>query len=488
MKHILAVDIGTTSSKALVVSEAGEVLASAQEFYSMNSPQPDYAEQNPEEIFTAVKKIIRSAADQVKGEVDGVSFSSAMHSLILVNEAGDALTPMLTWADLRSKVEARELRSKPEGTVIYKETGTPIHSMSPLCKILWLKKHDGELYRKAFKFIGIREFIGKKLFNEFTIDHSIASATGMFNNAAKTWCTKALEVTGLSPNQLSTPQSVYHASKIADAKMAVSLGLKGSIPWMLGAGDGCLANLGSGAMDDETLSVTVGTSGAVRKAVKEINPDVQGRTFHYLLDEKTIITGGASNNGAVLVQWYAEKFLNEKINVHSFGERAASVPVGAEGLIFLPYVMGERAPVYDPEATGVFFGVRRQHSTEHFMRAIMEGVGFALYSISEIVESNSGGCKKVMASGGFIRSPHWVQMMSDIFGKEFHVLGAADASSLGAALLGFKALGVETHFQFPTEKVFYPDQANHEKYLSYFSVYKNLYPHLSSDFHSLGQI
>ena len=266
MKRILAVDIGTTSAKALVVSERGEVLASSQEFYSIYNPQPDYAEQNPEEIFTAVKKIIRSAADQVKGQVDGVSFSSAMHSLILVNEAGVALTPLITWADLRSKDEARELRSRPEGQIIYKETGTPIHSMSPLCKILWFKKHAPEVFAQAFKFIGIREYIGSKLFHEYTIDHSIASATGMFNGAAREWCTRALEVTGLSARQLSTPRPVYHISKIADEKMAADLGLAVHIPWILGASDGCLANLGSGAMDAETLSVTVGTSGAVRKA------------------------------------------------------------------------------------------------------------------------------------------------------------------------------------------------------------------------------
>src|SRR6185295_13469041 len=195
-----------------------------------------------------------------------------------------------------------------------------------------------------------------KLFGEFSVDHSIASATGLFNGTTKTWCKKALEVTGISSDRLSTPLSVYSISRPGKA-IASTLGISPETPWILGANDGCLANLGSDAMDGETLSITIGTSGAVRKAVKKIIPDAGGRTFHYVLDEENIITGGATNNGAVLVQWFAESILKEKINVSSFGQRASTVPAGAEGLIFLPYVLGERAPVYDAEATGVFFGV-----------------------------------------------------------------------------------------------------------------------------------
>ena len=487
MKHTLAVDIGTTSAKALVVNESGEVLSTAQEYYPTQNPEPDYAEQNPDEIFSAVKKIIRLATDAVEGKVDSVSFSSAMHSLILVDKVGSAISPMITWADLRSKHEAYNLRHSEAGEIIYKETGTPIHPMSPLCKMLWLKKYQTDWFNKAHKFIGIREYIGYKLFGEFTVDHSIASATGLFNGGKLAWCEKALEVTGISGDRLSTPQSVYTISR-PDKAIASMLGIAPEVPWILGANDGCLANLGSDAMDGDTLSVTVGTSGAVRKAVKKIMPDAEGRTFHYLLDEENIITGGATNNGAVLVQWFAESILKEKINVHSFGERASSVPAGAEGLIFLPYVLGERAPVYDAESTGVFFGVRRHHTTEHFMRAVLEGVCFALYSISEIVEESTGLAKKMMASGGFIKSPHWVQMMASMFDKEVHVRGTADASSLGAALLGFKALGVKTNFQFPTEKIYYPDRADHSIYQDYFSVYKRLYPHLSSDFKALDKI
>lgn len=482
MKHILSVDIGTTSSKALVVNEKGEVLAQAQEFYPTYHPQPDYSEQDPKEIYRAVVAIIRATAEKVNGKVDGVCFSSAMHSLILTDSAGEALTPMITWADMRSKWQAHELKNRPEGQIIYKESGTPIHPMSPLCKLLWFAKHEPRLFSQTSRFVGIREYIGAKLFGEFDIDYSIAAATGYFNNVTKGWSETALKFAGIGSHQLSTPRPVSFAARIKDEKIARDLGLNTGIPFFLGGSDGALAHLGSGAMDSDTLSVTVGTSGAVRKAVKGYKPDEKGRTFHYSFEGEEVITGGATNNGAVLVQWYSEKFLNEKVNVRAFGERAVSVPHEKEGLIFLPYVLGERAPVYDVDATGVFFGVRNRHGAEHFMRAILEGIGYALYSISEIVEANSGVCNRVVASGGFIKSSHWVQIVTDIFGKEFHVLGAADASALGAAMLGFKSLGVTTDFQFPAEKKFYPDMENHKNYMRDFRIFKNLYPHLAQDF------
>lgn len=487
MKHILAVDIGTTSAKSLVVSQKGEVLASAQEFYPTQRPNPDFSEQDPEEIFQAVRKIVRLAADKVSGKVDGVCFSSAMHSLIAVDQNGKALSPMIIWADLRSKEEARELEPSLKQK-IYEETGTPIHPMSPLCKLLWWKKHQPELFKPNNRFIGIKEYIWFKLFREFAVDHSVASSSGLLNTETRDWSELALKTIGIKRDQLSTPCSVYKIYKNLPVDIAKELGLSTEVSWVMGASDGCLANLGSAAMDGDSLSLTIGTSGAVRKSVKKNYPDSEGRIFNYLLDEETIITGGATNNGAILVQWFSENFLKEKVNTATFGERASAIPAGSEGLIFLPYVLGERAPIFDPEAAGVFFGVRKKHTVEHFMRAILEGVGYALCSIAEIVEKNSGSYKTIFASGGFIKSAHWTQMIADIFGKEVTVRGKDDASALGAALIGFKAIGAEADFQFPTEKIFTPDPAVHKKYLQYFSVYKNLYPHLAKDFQALNKI
>jgi len=487
LKHILAVDIGTTSAKALIVSQNGEVLASAQEFYPTNNPQPDFSEQNPEVIFQAVKKIIRISTEQFNGKVDALSFSSAMHSIMSVDKNGEALTPLIIWADLRSKHEAQEIIQNG-GQIIYEQTGTPIHCMSPLCKIRWIKKNQQDVFSKTHKFIGIKEYIWNKFFNDFVIDYSVASSSGLFDIHTKKWSPQALEAAGITDTLLSTPCSATTIFKNPSIELSTELGIPTDVQWIIGASDGCLANLGSGAMDEKTLSLTIGTSGAVRKSVKKDSPDLKGRIFHYLLDDNTLITGGATNNGAILVQWFAEKFLKEKVNVKSFGERASITPAGAEGLIFLPFLLGERAPVFDPDSSGVFLGVRKVHSQEHFMRAMLEGVGYALLSIAEIVEVNSGSFDRVIASGGFVKSSHWVQIITNIFGKEFTVRGTEDASSLGAALIGFQALGVDTDFQFPNECEFQPDMELHKRYQEYFSVYKNLYPHLAADLHLLNRI
>ncbi len=483
MKYILAVDVGTTSAKALVVGQNGETIANAQEFYPTQHPALNYAEQNAHDILIAVKKIMKAAASKAAVVIEGVCFSSAMHSLMATDEKGNALTPLIIWADLRSSEEARYVASNG-GQLIYEETGTPIHPMSPLCKIIWLKKNQPEIFKDTTRFIGIKEFLWLDFFGEFLVDHSIASASGLFNIQTRSWSQRALGAAGITASQLAVPCSVYTERKLGASK-AAELGLTPGTRFIIGANDGCLANLGSGAMDEQTLSLTVGTSGAVRKAVKANRPDRQGRTFNYLLNDDTFISGGATNNGAILVQWYAEKILREKVNVKTFGERASAIAPGAEGLILLPFLLGERAPVYDPDSTGVFFGVSQRHTTEHFMRAIMEGVGFALYSIASIVEENLGSYTNVMASGGFIKSSHWVQIVSDIFGKEFVVRGTDDASSLGAALMGFEALGVSTNFIFPNQKVFKPQKENHKRYQDYFAVYKNLYTSLSADFRLL---
>lgn len=487
MPSILAVDIGTTSAKAIVITHEGNVLSTAREFYSTHRPRPDFAEQDPEEIFQAVLKIIRIAAAQTKEKIETISFSSAMHSLMAVDEQGKSLTPLILWSDLRSTEEAIHIRSV-NGHAVYEETGTPIHPMSPLCKILWLKNNQPEIHRKALKFIGIKEYIWFNLFGEFVIDHSVASATGLFNSSKMSWSPAALALAGITKDKLSAPSSVYRIFKTTNARYTTDLGLGKDTSWIIGASDGCLANLGSHAMEDDVLSLTIGTSGAVRKTVRKNSPDPVGRTFHYMLDEDTLVTGGATNNGAILLQWYAENFLKEKINIQSFGDRAARVTAGSNGLIFLPFLFGERAPIFDPEASGVFFGVRHHHGTEHFMRAILEGIGYALFSIAEVVEKNSGGYKRLMASGSFVESPHWVQIIADIFGKEVHVQGQEDASALGAALMGFKALKIESHFQFSAEKTYQSESISHRKYREYFSVYQELYPHLSKDFHRLHSI
>jgi gluconokinase len=474
MSIVLAIDMGTTSTKALAVTQKGHVLFSTRESYSTWHPSIGYAEQSPEEIYQAVRAVIRSCPATIKKKITAISFSSAMHGVMAVDESGTPLSPLMIWSDLRSKAESQQVRNDRESVEQLARTGTPLHPMSPLFKIMWLRKNQPEVFSKAHKFIGIKEYVWFRFFGRYEVDQGIASATGFLETGKLSWFKPALSCAGIEAKQLSDLVSVYHSRKFTDQSVLNDLGFEQSIPCVIGSSDGCLANLGSFAMDADTLSLTLGTSGAVRRVVRENFKSGGGKVFHYHLDERTLIEGGATNNGAALIDWFSKKFLKAEINEENFVQQACRIPAGAEGLIFLPYVYGERAPFYNPEATGVFYGIGPHHTREHFMRALLEGIGLALYHIAESVERSSGPYHQLKASGGFIHSPEWLQIVADIFGKPVDVYEQEDASALGAAMMGFKAVGIKTAFPNPEPKQFQPNLLSHEKYQAVYLVFKKL--------------
>ncbi len=487
MPVVLAIDIGTTSTKALVVTEQGEERYAERVSYTTHHSKHSFAEQNPEEIYDAVCQLLRDCPTKVKEEISAVSFSSAMHSIMAVNEKGEALTPLIIWSDLRSTQESALLRDTPGMIELLAETGTPIHPMSPLCKIMWLRNNQPEVFTGAYKFIGIKEYIWFRFFQVYEVDFGVASATGLFLTGMLTWFDTALALAGIDATRLSQPVSVFHQRSLSNQRLLKDFGLNKSLPCIIGSNDGCLANLGSEAMQPEVLSLTIGTSGAVRRVVGKKLPDSMGRIFRYHLDDEVLIEGGATNNGAALLSWYTKNFIKEEIDASTFISRACSVSAGADGLLFVPYVFGERAPIYNTEASGVFFGIRYYHTTEHFMRAILEGIGFALFSIADVLKENSGPYDTISASGGFTQSPEWVQIVADIFGKPVCVTKHDDASALGAAMLAFQVLQI-TYTGKASSTVFTPNENAHTSYSKQYAVYKQLTSQLQNMFHSLSNL
>lgn len=473
MSIVLAIDIGTSSAKALAVDQKGQQVFNCHESYPTNYPEPGYAEQDPAIILHAVKKVIRISSERIKEKISTIAFSSAMHSILAVAADGSALTPLIIWSDLRSKKESQELNENSQAIDFAIHTGTPIHPMSPLCKLIWLRKNLPDIFESTHKFIGIKEYIWFNLFGVFEVDHGIASATGLFETTKLDWYKPSLVSTGILNERLSTPVSVCHQRELTNPTLLSEFGFKEPVRFVIGSSDGCLANLGSFAMDPQTLSLTIGTSGAIRRAMRQASNRHQ-KIFWYHLDEETLIEGGASNNGAVLLEWFSKNFLNEKIDSDVFIERAVKIPAGAEGLIFLPYVNGERAPLYDPDASGIFFGIKQHHTIEHFMRALLEGIGFALFSIAELMEGTGGTYTKLVASGGFTQSNEWVQIIANIFGKPVNVNNIENASALGAAMIGFKAIGETYEFSEEPMKVFEPDLSAHGLYKMQFKRFRKI--------------
>jgi gluconokinase len=493
LSFVLTIDIGTTSAKVLIVSDKGKVVASAQEFYPTEFPQPGFATQGPKVVVNGIIKIIREAIDKLdsshphlvpsSSRIDAIGLSSAMHSLMAIDKNGAPITPLILWSDMRSSAQARTLQQSEEGREIYNATGTPIHPMSPLCKLMWMRENTPEIIGQAWKFLSIKEYLLLVLCGKFHVDYSVASSTGMFDVHTLDWSEKALKVAGITKEKLSACVSPYDNTLRLKKDIATALGLNTDIPVIPGASDGCAAHLGSNAMAKGRLSLTIGTSGAVRIASKTYSPDPKQRIFNYRLDEHMFISGGATNNGTVLLNWFCNNFYSGKTDIAEFAEAAAKVEPGAGGLIFLPYVFGERAPHYNPDLRGVFFGLAQHHTQAHMMRALLEGICLEIRSIVESIEESIEQVTEILASGGFVRSPVWLQLMANVLQKNITLHDVNDASSLGAAIMAFKGIGKDVTFDGAEKKmVFEPDRSLIPLYDDIYGIFSRSTQALTKEF------
>jgi len=487
MRYVIGIDIGTTNTKAVAYTEQGEILESADASYPVFADASGMHELEPTVLFDAVLSVLLQVTERRPDEeAVAVGFSCAMHSLVLVDERGKPLTKALTWADRRSEVSAERLRNSEAGKRIYRQTGVPIHAMSPLCKLLWLKDECSDLFGRAARFISIKEYVWWRFFGKYQVDFSIASATGLLDIRQSDWNAESLAHAGIHKGQLSELVSCTH-SESALLQPWRSLGFSEEMPFVIGASDGCLANLGTGAVHRGETALTIGTSGAVRMATTIPEYDPRERLFSYILTKDLYISGGATNNGGNAVQWYANLvFGKERWDMAALDGlvgAADAIEPGCEGLIFLPYLLGERAPVWDAKAKGVFFGVRSIHDQRHFMRAVIEGVTYSLRQIGASLEETIGPIQQIHASGGFTRSRSWLQMVADVFFKKVRVGDGADASAIGAAMLGWIKLGVlegteEAAALVRPGAVYEPDASRHAVYESNYRTFTQLYGRL----------
>jgi len=485
MEYVLGIDIGTGSTKAVAVDMKGNSFADSQQHYPFNVPQPGYHEQDPEQIWQAFIASIKDVIAKTGSQPLAISLSSAMHSFIAVDNNGNALAPMITWADARSAEIAVGLRDTERGMSIYKATGTPIHSMSPLCKLIWLRKNDPKLFHKTHKFISIKEYIWHRLFNEFVIDYSITSSTGLFNITRFEWHEDALNLAGITTDVLSSAVSTNYTK--TGSKLDF---LDKNTFFVIGASDGCLANLGSMATEPGIAAMTIGTSGAVRAASNKPLPNADAMTFSYILDKNTYICGGPINNGGVAMQWWVKNVAGPNPTEKDYEQvfnQIAKIPAGSNGLIFLPYLTGERAPIWDSESCGNFFGVRLQHTQADFSRAVLEGICFAMRDVLDAVQENSELITQINISGGFTKSEIWVQTLADITGKKLAILQADDASAVGAAFIALKVVGAIKDYPKVSDDltIYQPNPANRDVYNRSFSIYKQLYTDLKATMHQV---
>lgn len=483
---VIGIDLGTGSTKALAVARSGMVLESAQVAYPTLCPEPGHQEQVPELIWQAFVKCLSRITGNMKQRPSALCLSSTMHSVIPLDAKGRPLMNMMIWADNRSASIATRIYRSSAAEMLYEQTGTPIHAMAPLCKIRWLKENKAELFQETAKFVSIKEYVWFKLFGAYEVDYSIASATGLFDIEALTWNSNALDTAGIRPDQLSSPVNSNHMRTCTDTSHCAQLGIDDTTPVFIGASDGCLANIGSFAMSDGVMALTIGSSGAARVTRKAPVQNFRDMSFNYCLDDMYFVCGGATNNGGLALKWYAEKVIGRSLtSAHDytllFNDLAETEP-GADGIIFLPYLMGERSPVWNSDARGVFFGMRGAHGKAHLTRAVIEGISMALYDIAHGMMENGLSFEQVHVSGGFVHSEEWLQILANVFGKKICLINSADASSIGAAFLALKHLGMIESYEVLKPKLvreFLPQQKYVPVYNRMFAKYRALYASLA---------
>lgn len=479
-QYVIGLDIGTTSAKAVVFTLSGKVVAEAEELITSYYPKQGWVEQNPDEIeqsaIQAISKAISLAGVQKK-EIITLGFSAAMHSLICMSESGEALSQGIIWADGRSTEQANRLM-ETNGIEIYSRTGMPIHPMSPLAKLIWMKENNFEPYQNASYFISIKEYLIEKWFGQRVIDYSMASATGLFNGKSFEWDEQAIIHAGISRDQLSQiVPPTYQLTGIYE-DVAEQMGVSSEMPFVIGAADGQLANLGIGAISPGEVAVTVGTSGAIRQFAKGFQSNTKHETFCYAFSKEYFIIGGPTNNGGIALQWLKE-LLNYEESFDQFTAEAGKVEPGAEGLFFHPYINGERAPLWNQQAKGNFFGMSVTHKRDHFVRAVLEGITFNIYQIGKALENLAGEPKKLYVNGGLARSAIWLQMLADIFGKEVYVPESHHSAAWGAAWTALVGIGKANSFEeikenIPMGEPVIPNQETHQKYQQIFEKYSAL--------------
>lgn len=494
----IGVDVGTTGVRAIAYQKDGLSLCSADEFYPLETPYPDWAEQNPEIIYKAIEKVVREVANTLiyKGKnVSGIAISTVMHSFAPANENRELLSNMITWADSRSVGIVNELK-KDEALVkgFYERTCCPTHSCYPFLKILWVRKNYPDVFAKMRYIYSLKDYIFEKMTGEWVVDKSSASASGLYNAHKMDWDEEILNYAGITREQLPPVVSTTYQSKLTDSA-AQRLNLLENLPVVIGATDGVLVNVGIGAIEDGQLSATIGTSGAIRMLTKTPKVDSLGRTWCYNLTDDMWVAGGAINNGGIIMRWLRDKVCHysnhrlEDIDIDPYDLmtlKASKIPAGAEGLLLLPFFTGERAPYWNSELRGMFFGLSLNHSRSHMIRAGMEGICFSLNCVLSALK-DFGQVKDIRVSGSFTKSPLWLQIMADIFGEHITLPQNSEGAAFGAAVLGFIASGEMKDISdianlIKPKKVYKPQVENKEVYEELFDIYSSLYEKLQPDF------
>lgn len=501
MPVLIGIDIGTSGTKTIMLDSGGRIIARAVEEYPLYSPHPLWSEQNPQDWWAASCSSIRSVLKQSgidPREIKGVGLSGQMHGSVFLDERDEVIRPAILWNDQRTQAECDWITNTVGAAKVVEEISNPVLTGFTAGKIVWLRNHEPHHYARVCKVLLPKDYIRLKLTGEFATEVSDASGTALFNVRKREWSQEMLEAIGIP---LKWMPAVYESQEISgriSEAGAAATGLAPGTPVAGGGGDQAAGAVGNGIVETGIVSSTVGTSGVVFAFSDEpvVDPQLRLHTFCHAVPGKWHIMGVMLSAGGSL-QWYRDTMCQpESAVAKAVGrdpydiicEEAERAPAGCEGLLFLPYLTGERTPYPDPNARGVMFGLTRRTDRSHIARAILEGVSYGLRDSFEIMQSMNIPIRQVRASGGGARSALWRQIQADVIGYEHVTINVDEGPALGAALLAGAGTGIYASVSeacqsvIRTDKRSSPNAVTHKLYNSHYAIYQSLYAHLKDDF------
>ena len=507
MSYLLGIDVGTTGTKALLIAEDGGVVARSNHEYPLLTPRPTWAEQNPADWWEATIAGIRDVLAESRiapQEVVGIGLSGQMHGSVFLDERSEVIRPAILWCDQRTADQCRWITERAGERTVIEETFNPVLTGFTAPKIVWLRQNEPEAYARVRKILLPKDYIRFMLTGEFATEVSDASGTSLLNIAKRRWSARMLAALDLTEDMLPAVYESPEVSGRISAEAAQATGLAAGTPVVGGGGDQAAGAVGNGIVRQGVVSVTTGTSGVVFAHMDEprMDPQLRTHTFCHAVPGKWHVMGVMLSAGGSL-RWYRDALAQQEVAeakqrgvdpYELLTEEAAQAPPGCEGLIFLPYLTGERTPYPDPWARGVYFGLTLRHARPHLVRAILEGVSYGLRDSLEILREMGLPISQVRASGGGARSALWRQIQADVFDAEMVTINVDEGPAFGVALLAGVGAGVFATVEEACDRTITitdrtgPNPDTSALYDTYYPIYQALYASLKDHFVEVGRL
>jgi len=496
MSFFMGIDVSTTGAKALLVNESGTVVATATTPLSLSTPRPLWSEQDPYEWWAGVTASVQSVMKQgvaTADEIAAIGLTGQMHGLVLLDDTGAVLRPAILWNDQRTAAECEEIRRRFGRERLIQTTGNDALTGFTAPKILWVQRHEPEVYAQARHVLLPKDYIRYRLTGEYAMDKADGSGTILFDLLKRDWSTELLDALEIPRAWLPPTFEGPQVTGVVTGEVAAELGLRAGTPVMAGGGDQAAGAVGMGAVTPGVVSLVLGTSGVVFATTPSalIEPEGRLHAFCHAVPNRWHFMG-VMLSAAGSLQWHRD-MLAPGISFDALVDEAAEVPAGSEGLFFLPYLTGERTPHPDPLARGAWVGLTVRHTRAHMTRSLLEGVAYGLRDSFELIRgAGLGEIHQVRASGGGVKSPLWRQILADVLNVELVTVNSSEGSAYGAALCAGVGAGAWDSLEAACDATIRitgstaPNAEAATHYAAGYARYTELYPALKGIFHATG--